>query len=193
MRIGIDVDGIIADFNGAFIDRVIALTDRDLFPARPFDIPIWDYPQHYGYTGDEVSAVWQNIKQDRNFWANLDPYKWTSDFLSRLDPETDDLYFITNRMGVSPKQQTERWLWRNQGPLSPTVLITAMKGWTARSLDLDVYIDDRDLNVIDVRTVAPKTRTFILDQPWNRVASLSEFKGIERITNPLEMLKAIGR
>lgn len=193
MRIGIDVDGVIADFNQAFITRVCDRTGRDLFPARPFDIPTWNYPEHYGYRMDEVTCVWDHVKGDPQFWASLPPYSWTSEFLSRLDPYADDVYFITNRMGVSPKQQTERWLWLNQGPVSPTVLITAMKGWTARSLDLDVYIDDRDLNVIDVRTVSPKTRTFIQDQPWNRSDSLNDFKGIERITNPLEMLTAIGR
>ena len=53
MRIGFDVDGVLADFNKRFIERVIAITGRDLFPPRPFDIPTWNYPEHYGYTAEE--------------------------------------------------------------------------------------------------------------------------------------------
>ena len=36
MVIGLDVDGVLADFNTPFIARIIQVTGRDLFPPRPF-------------------------------------------------------------------------------------------------------------------------------------------------------------
>jgi len=192
MRIGIDVDGVLADFNERFIERTIDVTGTDLFPPRPFDIPTWNYPEHYGYDHNQVSAVWESIKADREFWFGLSPYGWTREFLRRLR-EDDDVYFITNRPGLLTKTQTEDWLRLYEGPVLPTVLVSSMKGFCARALDLDAYIDDRDVNVVDVRIVSPKTRTFILGQPWNRTDILTAEKGIERVSRPLDFLTAIGR
>jgi uncharacterized HAD superfamily protein len=192
MRIGIDIDGVLADFNESFIRRTVTVTNRDMFPPRPFDIPIWDYPQHYGYTEAEVSAVWKTIVEDSMFWAYLTPYPTTKPFLQKLNPEKDDLYFITSRPGIIAKQQTEAWIRYYGGPVSPTVLISSMKGECARALDLEAYIDDRDKNVLNVRAYSSTTRVYILDQPWNREETVYDWKGIVRVTSPLDMLTDLG-
>ncbi len=50
LKIGVDVDWVLANFNDSFIERVIKVTGEDKFPPRPFDITTWDYPQVYGYS-----------------------------------------------------------------------------------------------------------------------------------------------
>lgn len=188
MKIGFDVDGVLADFNKTFIERVIAVTGKDLFPPRPFDIPCWDYPQHYGYTHDECSAVWEEIKADDSFWYTLYPYEGVVDFLAKLDSSVHDFYFITSRPGLTSKSQSENWLeFHGFGAMTqafsyPTVLISSEKGACAKALNLDLYIDDRDENCLDVHYLSPKTRTVMLARPWNhaqqgmpRVESLDQF------------------
>jgi len=193
MRLGIDVDGVAANFNASFIPRCIRVTGRDLFPHRPFPIPLWDYPQHYGYSEAEVRLVWEEITKDERFWADLPVYSWTRDFLGCLEgrASVDDVYFITSRPGVYAKHQTEEWIAKHGGPRRPTVLISSEKGLCAKALRLDAYIDDRDKNVIDVRTEAPYSRTFLLDHPWNRTFEASA-KGIERIDVPNDMFRHLG-
>ncbi len=190
MRIGIDVDGVLADFNTAFILRVIKETGKDLFPRRPFDIPTWNYPESYGYTNDEVHAVWTAIKADPQFWLNLPPYADTLQSLSVLSQkshEGNDLYFVTSRPGINAKSQTEKWLRENGFKDRPTVLISSEKGLCAEALNLDAYIDDRDLNVRDVSDArGQNTKTFLLDRPWNRGFSL-EKHFITRIATLSEM------
>ena len=188
MKIGIDVDGVLADFNKAFIDRTVQVVGKDLFPIRPFDIPCWDYPQHFGYTNPECSTVWENVKQDDTFWYQLFPYDGVPEFLSQLNSAEHDIYFITNRPGVYVKSQTESWLeFHNFGLQTeafsyPTVLISAEKGLCAKALGLDLYIDDRTENCLDVNHMSPKTRVVMLARPWNteqngiaRLGTLSEF------------------
>lgn len=195
MRIGCDIDGVLADFNTAFIDRVIAVTGRDLFPPRPFDITTWNYPQAYGYTADEVSAVWETINADRFFWRNLPRYESTFADLDYLAKQMlwfgSDVYFITARPGPTAKEQTEHWLrthWPSLVVPSLTVLISSEKALCAVALNLDVYIDDRRENVQSVAVArGSKTRTFVMDRPWNRDPVLEHGYGIIRTSTVIDI------
>ncbi len=175
MRIGIDIDGVLAQFNDAFILRVIQVTNKDLFPARPFDILTWHYAQSYGYTDTEVSAVWESIKADKYFWQRLGPYDTAEadlDALYDCQEAGHEIYFITARPGIWVKRQTEIWIQTHGYYIRfriPTVLISSHKGLCAQALNLDAYIDDKDENVMDVLTRSfGKTKTFVMDRPWNQ-------------------------
>lgn len=196
MKLGIDVDGVICDFNSAYIDKVIAVTGRDLFPPRPFDIPCWNYPESYGYTEAEVADVWNHIKADPLFWYRLPEYPETMAALhylaERVMRHEDDLYFITARPGVQAKAQTEDWL-RAHLPafVTPTVLITSHKGLAAQTLGLDVYIDDRWENALSVASChwsgqAPGCQSLLLDRPWNRHAN-ERAHDVRRVTSVVGM------
>lgn len=186
--LGIDVDGVLADFNSTFIDRIIAVTGKDLFPPRPFDIPVWDYPEHYKYTKAETSAVWESIKSDDHFWETLPAYPDTEQTLTRLSGLDDngyDIYFITSRPGKDAKHQTEAWL-RHHGFLArPTVLLSGAKGLCAEALTLDKYIDDRWENCVDAQRFTG-CETFLLTRPWNIQHRCVE-GNINRITTLAEM------
>jgi 5'(3')-deoxyribonucleotidase len=179
VKLGIDVDGVLANFNEKFIQRCIDVTGKDLFPTRPFDIPTWHYPQVYGYTEKEMGSVWGSVKADPSFWYSLNAYPTTQQDLLYLGNRQyfnkDEIYFITNRDGDQPKKQTEMWIsehcWAAFKP-SITVLISSAKGLCAKALYLDVYIDDRHENCIDVKTRSPETKVFILDRPWNRTEAM---------------------
>lgn len=190
MIIGVDVDGCLADFNRDYIEKVIEVSGRDLFPPRPFDIPCWSYPEHYGYTKKEVSSTWEAIKESRNYWVNLMGYPATEGFLEFLESIDgyNDIYFVTSRVGVSVKVQTETWLYEH-GFDSPTVLISSEKGLCANALRMDYYIDDKNENVRDVVEVSGAD-CFMLAQPWNepqfgsiRIDSLVDFKKVLKEAN----------
>lgn len=189
MKLGIDVDGVLADFNSSYIHRVVAVTKRDLFPARPFTISTWNYPESYGYTKGEVSTVWESIKRDPQFWRDLPAYPETRTALHRLSGlgGAHDIYYITSRPGVQAKRQTETWL-RDHGLRDrPTVLISSFKGLCARALELDRYVDDRDANVLDVALTSIPTRTYLVSRPWNAEFDAAGHK-VVRVESVVEML-----
>lgn len=172
-RVGIDCDGVLCDFNETFINRVIQVTGEDRFPKRPFDITTWNYPESYGYSSAQVSAVWESIKADAGFWRSLKPYPDAAaalGFLWNLQRHQDhELYFITSRLGRAVKHQSEQWL--QQWFPNPTVLISSQKGACARALLLDVYIDDKWENCVDAAwnlNHPSTTRTYLMDRPWNQ-------------------------
>lgn len=188
MRIGVDIDGILADFNTAYIQRCIDVCGVDLFPERPFEIPCWEYPQHYGYSNEAIKAVWAGIKTDPTFWERLPAYDYTADvlfYLRKCGVRGDDVYFITDRPGIDAKGQTERWLKAfdvtNRGVSHPTVLISGKKGWIANGLGLDVYIDDKVENCESVVKESPATRTLMLTQGWNKGRDVTGAERVDRV------------
>jgi hypothetical protein len=172
LRIGFDVDGVLARFETAYQRACVATTGRDLFPNElpPEGPPVWDWPQWYGYSEAEVKAVWTKIKASHTFWLNLSPMPGAAT-VKLLLPDMQrwhDIYFITNRVGVDAKWQTETWLQVHLGCEVPTVLITPYKGAASATLSLDIYIDDNLDNIRDVQEVSPTTRSYLLDRAYNR-------------------------
>ena len=176
MKIGIDVDGCLAAFNGPYVDRIIALHGDRFGEARHgAGFPaVWDYPAEYGYTEHEIGQVWKRIRKDQLFWATLDPLPGAVEAIRRLELARllgYDIYFITARPGLFAKFQTEGWL-VDHGMTCPTVLMTADKHTATRLLDLDVYIDDRlsNANMVmrEVRLGRMGTRVYLQDAPYNR-------------------------
>lgn len=190
MRIGVDVDGVLARFNESFAQRLVDVTGRSLIPTGA-DFPCWGWPSHYGYTAAEESATWENVRQDKTFWFRLGAYDDTHTVLLellRLQLIGHDIYFITSRPGVRAKQQTEDWL-RVQGFAStPTVLISSAKGMCAQALCLDSYVDDRWENVVDVAESTLTCHTCLLDRPWNQGRPHDAF-GVVRVNSVLDVFK----
>lgn len=208
-RLGIDLDGVLCDFNTKFIDVVIKVTGQDLFPPRPFDIPCWNYPEFYGYLKPDVTAVWDYIKSSSYFWECLPTYESTTEDLHQLYGRFlagDDITFITSRPStatITAKRQSELWLLHKFGggknhQFIPTVIVTSEKGDAARLLELDAYIDDRWENCLDVACTEDENaknigvKVYMVDRPWNRAyQKYAPTNDIKVVSNVTDMLREI--
>lgn len=169
MRIGIDVDGVLANFVEAYERLVIEESGVDLFGENKWPVVpcTWNWPEHYGYSKDLMDfvngPVWRRIKTSPNFWRLLRPLIGAEELTISSE---HDVYFITDRAGVQVKRQTEAWLrehfWGNS-----TVLISKFKGEAAKALSLDLYVDDRWDNIRSVELISPATKAVLLDRPYN--------------------------
>lgn len=205
MRLGFDVDGVFADWNGAYIPLIQTLSRRDLF-GPGYQPTSWHYDKAAGYTDEEISEAWEAIKSNPIFWMSLKPYWDAMTVLERIRIASyeHDVYFITSRPGVKAKHQTEVWLATHSGDFNwgATVLISSNKGACAKALNLDAYIDDRFENCHDVANVTskfaldgareapPSCRTFMIDRPWNEAYYAGEY--ISRVDSVAEMLDQLG-
>jgi hypothetical protein len=163
MRIGLDIDGVLANFFTSYERAFIEITGRDRFghDRWPQYIPDdWNWPQNaFGYTQQEASAVWFYIKNTDDFWCRQSPLPGMFSARRLADHE---LYFITDRPGKGAKRATELWL-REYGPFeNPTVLISRNgKGPIVAGLGLELYIDDKVENIISVQTYAPECASYL--------------------------------
>jgi deoxypyrimidine-specific 5' nucleotidase type C protein (NT5C) len=195
VKIGFDVDGVLANFCTSYEALHVAVRGANHFaPWALSEGPVsWNWPEEYGYTPEETAEVWQAIKESSTFWMNLSTLpdfegfkRWWETATGLLSSK--EIYFISDRPGRYVKKQTELWL-ANHLVLetvmySPTVLISGQKGEIAHALKLDYYVDDKAENVVDVQRKSPDTKVFLLDRAYNRhyafapgvrIKSLSEF------------------
>lgn len=192
--IGVDVDGILADFSAGYAKVLIKTSGRDLFPCKPYDPPCWYWAEPLGYTKEEDTVALDWVKQSENFWQNLEPYADAGSVIDRLwklQALGHDVYFITNRPGINSKRQTERWIWERTAVLmpAPTVLVSEHKGMSAAALELTHYIDDKPSNCTDViKHRGLKTLVYLMDRSWNAEGAGTY---VTRVKSVHEMLDAV--
>jgi hypothetical protein len=186
LTLAFDMDGCLANFNSSFIPRIIEVTGEDRFGRdttwdEDFP-PEFNYPQAYGYTPQQLDAVWRSIRKDESFWYKLEALPSASEYLAKIAALRDDgidTYFITHREGRLAKRQTERWL-EDHGMPGATVLLTGDKATACDLLRVDAYIDDKLAAANEVMGLARIKRTlqrvYLMHAPYNNrpVATLGD-------------------
>ena len=188
-RIGIDLDGCLANFNDAYTALLTKESGVE-FPPTSDEWPTeWYYDRPEGVSAAHRSAAWEVIKST-DFWGRLTPLEGALDSLQRLNilrATGHDIYFITSRPGKMAKFYTEEWL-RLSGMQNPTVLIASNKGPVAQGLELDVFVDDKPENLNDVAEARAEVRAYLVDRPYNRTYLPPLCGGGVRVKSVGEML-----
>lgn len=199
-RIGMDLDGVLANFNESFRRKYIEVTQKDQFFEGPFingfEPPCWNYPiESYGYTKAEDDLVWDAVRNDPQFWFRLAPLQGAEKVihhLARLRREYgSDVYFLTTRAGVKAHRQSYDWV-TYMGFSKPTVLLTdykAGKGGAVKSLALTHVFDDKPENCWEIKEASPSTNVYLVSCRYNEWAQPQTIeKGIQIINNPSSVL-----
>jgi hypothetical protein len=175
MRLGFDLDGTVADLQSALAQearRLFPDVDPAVLPssaapaAAPADSP--STPDENGQDSSEEQPLamgslstrqqrelWNAVCSRENFWETLNEIEPGA--LARLyglvQEHHWELIFLTSRpetRGDTAQAQSHRWLAKH-GFLQPSVFVDhGSRGKIAASLALDVLIDDRPENCLDV-------------------------------------------
>lgn len=198
LKLGFDIDGVLANFTTPWQQLLIKRTGKDLFSpdALVGGAATWNWDLAAGYTKAETTAAWEWVKANPVWWEMLPPAPGMSALLDRwsaLKRVYAHIYFITARYGL-PKDQTQRWLNRYFPHDANTLLMAGNKGIAAKTLQLDAYIDDRLENAIDVAVEAKGepvvTRSYLLNYRHNAGAEEMVADGsIIRVATVAEMLE----
>lgn len=162
LRVGLDIDGVIANFRDAFKEMAgrsvaagIGDTD-DPKAARALEQA-------------EVRKIWALVARTPNWWLELQPYE--PEQIARLYDLARtggwEVFFLTNRppsAGDTVQYQTQWWLER-QGFYMPSVLtVPGSRGEIANALRLDIVVDDLVMNCVEVVSASTAKALLVMRQ-----------------------------
>lgn len=187
-RIGLDLDGVFVNFNDAYCGELMAVEPLPVVP--PFDRWCWD--QHY-FTADALART-DHLWTNDMFWYSMKPLPTVTtralQLLTHLN-EDHQLYFITSRPSCV-RDASRMWVESRLGVRNPTVLISHCKEYVAHGLDLDVMIEDKFDNLLDIlRLRGHNTKCLLVDQPWNQPTDVGNHPAIQRVPNVEMALEAV--
>ena len=188
-----DVDGVLADFIQSFLSLAAEMwPDRKITVYRTPEQKKWE--NLADLTTDEISRVWNRIKQEDRFWLGIPPLIQAHEgyAIAQLHRERD-VYFVTARVGKRPKYETELWLDLVLGVRKPTVIISKWKGEIAKAVGAGFLIDDKAGNAIATTWLSPNTKAYVIDRPYNQFDTDVVGGKIHRVQTVTEFLEAIDR
>ncbi len=200
MRIGLDIDGVICDFNHGYVKELIRANGYVIPPrVKSWDIKndpdTWDYAVPYGFSHEVNEEVWKDISNSYSggyFWRQL-PSLLSRDDRKRLNNIMDDhdVYFVSKRP-LSMHGATIEWMQEYFPHPHLTVLLSNKKGLIASGLQLQAFFDDKPKNLEDIlRACGTTCACFLIDQPWNRDFNHPYITRISSIFAGLEELDRI--
>lgn len=191
LRVGFDIDGVLADFRTAFRE-----TSRRLSRRTVDESPIDPEQPPDGMSAAHVQRVWTAIGRTPQWWLSLQAFERSEiERLYRLSRERRwEVYFLTTRppsAGETPQFQTQWWLEANGFHLPAVLTVPGSRGDLANALRLDALVDDRLLNCMDV-IAASKTKAIYLMRD-NDVAGREQAlaRGIAVVTTLQAALDAV--
>lgn len=185
LRVGIDIDGVLADFRTAFHAAARGLVDASL--------QVGDADEADRVLSESaIKRAWREVSDTHNWWTTLSAfepaeiarlyalarrYKWEVFFLTKRPPTRGDTVQI----------QTQAWLEQQGFYLPAVVTVPGSRGELANALRLDFVVDDQELNCVEVISASGAKALLMLrdaslatlrEQAMNRgigvVASLEE-------------------
>jgi hypothetical protein len=143
LRIACDLDGTLADMNGALQREAERLFDGEIDLSALSD--------------EEMRRVWAQARDIENFWTTLSEIEpgAVASLAARAAMHGWQLIFLTQRpetSGETAQLQTQRWLEAHGFELPSVYVMNGSRGRAADALQLDAVIDDRPENCLDVKT-----------------------------------------
>jgi hypothetical protein len=191
LRIGLDIDGVLADFRSAFHRTAERCLRRDVEdPEDPASPPSLEQK--------DIRRVWEDVAKTPNWWLELDPYE--PEQIARLYSLTRsagwEVFFLTNRpasAGDTVQYQTQWWLER-QGFYLPSVLtVPGSRGEIANGLRLDIVVDDLAVNCVEVVSASMAKAVLLMRQGDETARAHATERGIGVVDTLGETLTVLER
>lgn len=184
MRIGIDVDGVVADNHTAWLRRV-----NEAYGTKwtPYDLTQWEFWKDLGLTQAELFKFWT-----ADIYAEeVRPYPGARKALESLGAEVE---FITSCFSEAEFSAKEKWLQRfcsgsglvwSMTPVGPPFTFTT-KREVAHALGVSWLVDDSVANC-----EAWPYYALLLTRPHNRLA-MTSVKRVKSLEEVVELAKWSG-
>lgn len=183
MKIGLDIDGVLADSDPAFRAHMKELFQRPFFRK---DVVCFDYQQCFSFTATQFNLFWDTFTKQGK-WEKIKIMPGVKPFLAHF--RTKDIYVLTARP-LELKKQTMAWLKRNRITCNKLIFMSRESKHhdvLLHKLKFDYFIEDRFEFSKDLADLGIKV--LLLNYPWNK--QFGGYPGITRVNNWNKISKII--
>ncbi|MEX1177146.1 MAG: hypothetical protein WEB09_01675 [Nitriliruptor sp.] len=162
--LGVDLDAVCADYEGAFRDSVVRQMGLD--PDTLLPQTRWDAYSEWGLTFEEFEEAHRRAVIEDRMFREMEPLPGVSEALWQLSDEGVWIRIITHRLIFNGAHEvsaadTAWWLDHHRIPYRDLCFIGDKP-----DVGADVYIDDSPTNVASLR--ATGRTVLVFDQSYNR-------------------------
>ena len=211
LRVGFDLDGVLADMEMALIreaetlfgpgltrsksqvQRAAPASMSDLVPEEVSD----DAPlrNELHFTARQRRQLWRHVSAISGFWETLDEVepRCVARLAAIATKGLWEVIFLTRRpqtVGATAQVQSQRWLEAKGFRLPSVYVVTASRGLIAAALSLDIVIDDTPENCIDVASDS-KARTIAIFRNQQAPPPSLQAMGIHLVRSTEECLNLL--
>lgn len=191
LRIGIDIDGVLADFRTAFRSTAARCLRHDIKETD-------DYETLGPLSPDDVRRVWESIGKTQNWWMDVPAYEpdQIARLYSAMRAANWEVFFMTKRppsAGDTVQFQTQWWIERFGFYLPAVMTVPGSRGDLANGLRLDMIIDDQLINCVEVISAAPTKALLMLRTPDAAAREHASNRGIGVVGSLSEAITVMER
>ena len=191
LRIGLDIDGVLADFRTAFHEAAVRCLRHDVADDDEIETlgPL---------SPDDVRRVWEHIGSTPNWWMEVPAFE--PDQIARLYSSMRaakwEVFFLTKRppsAGDTVQFQTQWWIERFGFYLPAVLTVPGSRGDVANGLRLDIIVDDQLINCVEVIS-ASSTKAVLMQRRSDQTArQQAGNRGIGVVSTLAEALSVLER
>lgn len=169
LRIACDLDGTLADMDGALQHHAEVLFGRGVElrsgnssleqVMSPEGVETGEVvlKRGKGLSDRQMKELWSYVSRIDNFWTTLEEIEpgVIGRFAEMAIANKWEVLFLTQRpasAGETAQRQTQRWLARHGFEYASVMVMQGSRGKVASAMNLHVVLDDRAENCLDVAT-----------------------------------------
>jgi len=213
LRLGCDLDGTIADMEGALQREAEQLFGSDVrlrpkggqhleappdAEASTDESPAEPPARGKSLTSRQLRRLWAHVATIENFWTTLTEIEPGSVArLAELRTTQDvEIVFLTQRpatAGETTQLQSQRWLAAHGFDLPSVCVLGGSRGKAVAALHIDVVFDDRPENCLDVIGESRARPILVWRDPVELVPPGAARLGIDTVFSIDEALRVLAR
>ena len=181
MKIGIDIDNVISNFNDELLKEYLE-HDKTLRNTGIVNPDVYITRGMFDWTQEENDDFY--YKNIQRIAMNLKPIKNSKEMIDKLKSEGNEIIIISGRDNgeyTNPYEMTEKWLKENKIYYDKLVLTDAKdkssKAKYCKEHNIDIMIDDSKRILQEVNKT--NTKTFIMINRYNK----DDHEGIEGVVD----------
>jgi hypothetical protein len=202
LRIAFDLDGVLADME-AELRRQAGLLFGDSLAGRAATAASSNdagqssaSPASANLTTRQANRLWRHVESIEGFWESLNEIEpGAVARLGALAAERRwEVIFLTKRpdgAGATAQVQSQRWLEAHGFALPSVFVVQESRGRIAAALALDVVVDDRPENCLDVVAESPARPILVWRDVQSTLPPAAARLGVTIVPSVLECLDVL--